>query len=235
MYGLYVLVLLVITALVLGVGLVVTPAGPPTARLLRRLSRLLLKAIGCPLHVEGLEHLRGPGPWVLTANHVSYLDSVVLLAALPMDFRVVAKQEVRTWPLVGAAVRRAGHVMVDRFDTRRGVEDAAHATELLRRGIPVLYFPEGTRAMGPSLLPFRLGAFKAAVEENRPVVPIRIEGTRHILPAGWHLPRPGRIKVTVGEPLVPQGQGWPEMARLRTRTRVELTGASHPSTAPAGT
>jgi fatty-acyl-CoA synthase len=127
---------------------------------------------------------------------------------------------------VGAAVRRAGHLTVDRFGTRRGVQDAAHAAELLQQGTSVLIFHEGTRSTGPSLLPLRLGAFKAAVETGCPVVPIRIAGTRRLLPAGWHLPRPGHITLFIGEPLRPQGQGWTEMARLRTLARVELSGVA---------
>ncbi len=224
-YSLHVLLLMLLTAPVLRVGLWLTPEGPRTATLLRRLARAMFRAAGCRIRVEGAEHLRGPGPWVLTANHVSNLDSLALLAALPVDFRFVAKQEVRSWPLVGAAVRRAGHLTVDRFDTRRGVEDAARATELLRKGTSVLFFPEGTRATGSALLPFRLGAFKAAVETGRPVVPIRIEGTRGILPPGWHLLRPGHITLTIREPLRPEGTAWPEMARLRAAIRARLGGA----------
>jgi 1-acyl-sn-glycerol-3-phosphate acyltransferase len=223
-YSLYIVLLLVLTALVLRVGLWRTPEGPPTDAFLRRLTRALFKAAGWRIRVEGLEHLQGPGPWVLTANHVSYLDPLALFAALPVDFRAVAKQEARSWPLVGTAVRRAGHLTVDRFDTRRGAEDAARATELLRQGTSVLFFPEGTRAPSTALLPFRLGAFKAAVEVRRPVVPIHIEGTHHILPRGWHLLRPGRITLSIREPLVPKGEGWPEMARLRVAARAGLAG-----------
>jgi 1-acyl-sn-glycerol-3-phosphate acyltransferase len=226
-YSLYVLLLLLLLAApVLRVGLWLTPAGPPTASLLRRLSRALFRAAGWRVRVEGLEHLQGAGPWVLTANHVSYLDPLALLVGLPVDFLAVAKQEARSWPLVGTAVLRAGHLTVDRVDTRRGVEGAARATELLRQGTSVLFFPEGTRAPSTALLPFRLGAFKAAVEVGRPVVPIHIEGTHHILPRGWHLIRPGHITLSIREPLLPQAEGWPEMARLRAADRAGLASTS---------
>jgi 1-acyl-sn-glycerol-3-phosphate acyltransferase len=123
---------------------------------------------------------------------------------------------------VGAAVRRAGHLTVDRFHTSQGIAGAAHVTEALQRGISLLIFPEGTCARGPTLLPFRLGAFKAAVETGRPVVPIHVEGTRRILRPGWHLQRPGPITLSIGEPLLPTHEGWPEMVRLRDRARTEL-------------
>ncbi len=223
--------MILLTLLALGVGLVLVRPGAPTDRMVRRLCRWSLWAIGCPVRVEGLEHLRGPGPWVLVANHVSYVDSVAILAALPVDFRAVAKQEVLSWPLVGAAVRRAGHLTVDRFDTSRGIAGAAHVTEALRRGTSVLIFPEGTRSCGPALLPFRLGAFKAAVETGRPVVPIHLEGTRRLLGPGWHLQHPGRFTLSIGEPLLPIHEGWPEMVRLRDRARITL-GSSAAISAP---
>jgi 1-acyl-sn-glycerol-3-phosphate acyltransferase len=228
-YTFYIALLMLLTAPVLKVGLWLTPAGPRTARLLQRIARAIFKAAGCRIRVEGVEHLRGLGPCVLAANHVSNLDSLALLAALPVDFRFVAKEAVRSWPLVRTAVRQAGHVTVDRFDTRRGVEDAARATELLRQGTSVLYFPEGTRSTGSALLPFRLGAFKAAVETGRPVVPIRIDGTRGILPTGSYLLRPGHITLTLHEPLKPEGSAWPEMARLRAAVRAELGATQTPS------
>ncbi|MFL5352379.1 AMP-binding protein [Archangium sp.] len=219
LYTVYFSVLLVLTVLALGLGLLFVPSGPATDRWVRRLSRLSLWAAGSPVRVEGLEHLRGSGPWVLVCNHVSYVDSVAILAALPVDFRAVAKQEVLSWPLVGTAVRRAGHLTVDRFDTSRGVAGAAHVTEALRRGTSLLIFPEGTRSCGPALLPFRLGAFKAAVDTGRPVVPLHLEGSRRLLRPGWHLQRPGRITLFVGEPIAPAGNDWPELVRLRDLAR----------------
>ena len=78
-----------------------------------------------------------------------------------------------------------------------------------------MIFPEGTFVRGPGLLPFRLGAFRAAVDAGRPIVPVAIAGTRHVLPDGTWLFRHGRITVTIGAPLQPQATDWPEMVRLR--------------------
>jgi 1-acyl-sn-glycerol-3-phosphate acyltransferase len=81
------------------------------------------------------------------------------------------------------------------------------------------------RARG--LLPFRLGAFKAAVEAGCPIVPIGIRGTRDILPADTWRPRRGAVHVTVGAPLQPAGEGWREMVRLRDLVRSEIARAAH--------
>lgn len=100
--------------------------------------------------------------------------------------------------------------------------DAARATARLRAGTSLFVFPEGTFVRHPGILPFRLGAFKAAVETGCPVIPVALRGTREILPDGTWLPRAGSITVTVGAPLAPQGGGWTEMVRLRDEARAAI-------------
>jgi 1-acyl-sn-glycerol-3-phosphate acyltransferase len=224
----YFTAMLSLAAVALEATLWVTPAGPMTDRRVRKGARWLLKAAGCPVRVEGQEHLRGGGPWMLVARHVSYLDSVVLLAVLPVDFRAVAQREAGRWPVVGRAMRQSGHLLVDRAHAGQAAEAAERVSRRLRAGMSLLVFPEGMRAQGPGMLPLKLGAFKAAVEAGRPLVPVHLEGTRHIWPTGWHLVRPGRITVVIGEPLVPEGTGWPEMVRLRERARESLGAEAHP-------
>ena len=83
----------------------------------------------------------------------------------------------------------------------------------------MLVFPEGTFFRPPELLPFRLGAFKAAVDTGRPIVPIALRGTRRVLPEDEWLFTHGPIDVIIAPPLVPTGQGWQEMVRLRDEAR----------------
>ncbi|OGL12025.1 MAG: hypothetical protein A3I17_09230 [Candidatus Rokubacteria bacterium RIFCSPLOWO2_02_FULL_72_37] len=199
----------------------VLPGGRPVDRAVRRWCRLVLAIVRCPLRVEGLEHLRGLGPAILAANHSSYLDTLALLAALPPGLRCVfvAKRELAATPLVGMVIRKVGHLTVDRVDLSRGVADAERVTEALRAGTSLLFFPEGTFLRSQGLLPFKLGAFKAAVDVGCPVVPITLSGTRAILPAYSWLPRRGPIVVTIGAPIVPAGRAWREMVRLRDTVR----------------
>jgi 1-acyl-sn-glycerol-3-phosphate acyltransferase len=192
----------------------------------RRWCRIILALAGCPLGADGLENLPR-GAAVLVANHASYLDVVALLAAVPVDFRFVAKRELLASSFVGPVLSRLGHLTVDRVDLSRSVSDAARATALLRGGTPLLFFPEGTFVRARGLLPFRLGAFKAAVEAGCPIVPIGIRGTRDILPADSIRPRRGAVHVTVGAPLHPAGEGWREMVRLRDLARAEIAAAAH--------
>jgi 1-acyl-sn-glycerol-3-phosphate acyltransferase len=207
--------------------LLLTPGGRPADRLVKLACRILLRACGLPLRVAGADALAGLGPVVLCANHQSYLDSVALLAALPVEVCFVAKRELLEAPLVGTIIRKVGHLPVDRVDLSRSVADAESVTATLRSGASLLVFPEGTFRAAPGLLPFRLGGFKAAVEAGRPVVPVAIVGTRHILRGDDRLPRRGPISVTIGEPIRPAAQGgWPEMVRVRDAARAMIARAT---------
>jgi 1-acyl-sn-glycerol-3-phosphate acyltransferase len=221
-FTVYVGALAVPSLAALWVVLRLVPRGRPADRLVRSWSRVILALAGCRLHVAGLEHLDGTAPVVLAPNHSSYVDAVALLAALPGDFRFVAKRQLLTTPVVGTVLRRVGHLTVERVDLSQSAADAERVGAALRHGTSLLVFPEGTFRRPAGLLPFRLGAFKAAVEAQRPVIPVAIRGTREILPAyAWCL-RPGPITVTIGPPIAPEGTGWAEMVRLRDRTRAEI-------------
>jgi 1-acyl-sn-glycerol-3-phosphate acyltransferase len=170
------------------------------------ISRLRWRREGAPLPGRGV---------VLVANHASYVDIPLLMAALPGDFRFVAKQEVRSWPVLGWLVRRTQHLTVDRFDAGRGLADYAATVEALRAGDNVLFFPEGTFEAATGLRPFRLGAFQAAVEAGVGVVPIAVTGARRALRGETAIPRRGELSVTIGEPLRAEGTDWAATLRLR--------------------
>jgi 1-acyl-sn-glycerol-3-phosphate acyltransferase len=221
-YAAYVGALVAVTVPPLWALLLVMPRGRAARRLVRFWCRAILDFSCCPVRVEGLERLRAAVPAVLASNHASYLDAVVLLAALPTDFTFVAKRELASAPFIGRVLRKIGSMTVERADPVRSVADAERATAVLRGGSSLLFFPEGTFVRTPGLLPFRLGAFKAAVEAGRPVIPIGLHGTRDILPDGTWLPRPGAITLAIGPPVTPEASGWQEMVRLRDLTQSEL-------------
>jgi 1-acyl-sn-glycerol-3-phosphate acyltransferase len=228
-FAAYVTAWLLVTVPALWIGVALAPDARAAGRLVRRWCRLALFLGGCRLRVEGLEHLPATGSAVLAANHASYLDAVVLLAGLPADFRFVAKRELTAYPVIGRVIRKVGHLVVERGDPARSAAGAERVSRALAEGLLLLVFPEGTFRRAPGLLPFRLGAFKAAVEQQRPVIPVAIRGSRDVLPADTWLPRPGPIVVTIGAPVLPEGTGWPAMVRLRDRVRAEtarLTGES---------
>jgi 1-acyl-sn-glycerol-3-phosphate acyltransferase len=202
------------------------PRGRAVDRATRFWARVVLAIAGCPLRVDGLARLPARGSALLVCNHSSYLDVPALLAAIPAEFRFVAKRELARAPLIGAVIRKARHLTVDRVDLSRGVADAEYITRVLRQGTSVLFFPEGTFVRASGILPFRLGAFKAAVEARCPVVPVGLRGTREILPAYRWLPRRGPITVTIGAPITPEKDDWREMVRIRDHARAEVARAA---------
>jgi len=190
----------------------------------RGFSRLLAGLTGTRIRVEGLEHLkdRPGGPWVITANHASYLDGFVLAAVLPSKAAYVVKSELRKSPVSHIFLSRIGCVFVERFDPARGQQESEKVVEALRRGDHLVIFPEGTLQRAPGLQPFRMGAFVVAARTGTPVVPVVVRGTRSKLRGGSWFPRPGDLEVVVRPPVEPEGEGWREAVRLRDRVREEM-------------
>jgi 1-acyl-sn-glycerol-3-phosphate acyltransferase len=181
-------------------------------------ARWLLRLSGTPLRVQGLAHLPR-GPCVLVANHASYLDSIILAAVLPRIFSFVAKRELTGQFIARVFLKHIEAEFVERFELQRGVEDARQMARIAATGRSLVFFPEGTFARMPGIMPFHLGAFVAAAAAGVPVVPVAIRGTRSILRSGQWFPRRGAIGVTVGAALVPEGSDWAAAIRLRDAAR----------------
>lgn len=131
----------------------------------------LLQLWGIELVLRGTPTANGP--MLLVANHISWLDIVVLHAA--RHCRFVSKAEVRGWPLVGVMASAAGTLYIERSsrrDTRRMVHAMAHA---LREGDVVAVFPEGTTGDGLQLLPFHGNLLEAAIATDAPVQPVALQ------------------------------------------------------------
>lgn len=185
-------------------------------------ARLFLRLGAVPWFVQGLEHLPRDRPCILVSNHASYLDGIVLVAALPTPVCMVAKRELQGQRIPGAYLASIGADFIDRFDNVREHEDVERVVAAVRAGHSALFFPEGTFGRAPGLQAFRSGAFLAAARAGAPVVPIAIRGTRSVLRDGQWLPRRGPIGVVIGSPLWPDGEDWPAAMRLRNTARAEI-------------
>ena len=163
-------------------------------------ARVLLRLTATPFEVRGLERLPA-GPCVLVSNHASYLDGVILVAALPRQFAFVAKRELLDQFISRIYLRRLGAEFVERFDAQRSVADATRLAQAVAQGRSLAIFPEGTFVAGPGLLPFHLGAFLAAARGCVPVVPLALRGNRELLPASTWWPKPARLEVEICEPI----------------------------------
>jgi 1-acyl-sn-glycerol-3-phosphate acyltransferase len=158
---------------------------------------------------------------MFVANHTSYADVLVLIGALGADYHFVAKGEVRSMPFFRTFLRKLGYFAFNREDSRARLQQADEIEQALRRGESVFIFPEGTFTAQAGVRAFHLGAFKAAIAAQRPVVPVALDGTRRALRDGTWLPRPARIKVTICPPILPQSDAsdWHEIVRVRDAAR----------------
>ncbi len=188
---------------------------------LRAGARALFRLIGVPLRVEA----EAPVPRakaIIVANHSSYLDGAVMAAVCPGPIAFVAKEELARQAVAGAFLRRLGAIFVRRTDPAGAVADAKAALEVARAGAPAVWFPEGTFSRMPGLLEFHVGAFLTAAQLGLPVTPVTIRGTRSILRAYSWLPRQGTIRVHVGAPITPTGDGFEAALTLRQAVRARI-------------
>jgi long-chain acyl-CoA synthetase len=193
------------------------------------------------LSVHGRERLPAEGPFVLTPNHSSYLDSSVLAAVL--DFKLLSRTYWAGWTGIAfgpvfRVLRRLAHV-VPISQEKAVASSLAFGAAVLRDQHNLVWYPEGGHSRTGELQPLKPGIGLLLEHEPVPVVPVHLEGTRDALPPGRVLPRPGRIRITFGQPLDPReleqkGRGdqpheritsalHEEMARLGRDERALLT------------
>jgi 1-acyl-sn-glycerol-3-phosphate acyltransferase len=169
--------------------------------------------------VEGLEHINPTQPAIYAANHLSAADIPVLLGCLPVQFRIMAKKELFRYPFLGWHLKRSGQIAIDPGDARASLRSLNHASQSLRKGTPLVVFPEGGRSRTGQLQKFMGGAFYVAIRAQAPVVPIAIVGTYELLPMNSFHVRPGTVEMIVGEPIPTKGLHVRDMDKLAARVR----------------
>jgi 1-acyl-sn-glycerol-3-phosphate acyltransferase len=200
LYALYAWLVFLLLAVPTWLLTALAPSPGVAWRVNRLAARIAIRLTGIALTVRGIEHLPCT-PCVLVANHASYLDPIVLCAALPAYFSFIAKRELLDRVVPRLFLRGLGAQFVERFDVRRSIEDGRRLGEAVKTGTSAAFFPEGTFTRVAGLRPFHLGAFAAAAAAGVAVLPVAIRGTRTILRDGQWLPRRGLIEITIGSPL----------------------------------
>lgn len=164
-----------------------------------------VRAASIRVQVAGREQVPTGISCIFLANHVSNLDPPVLFPELPGMAAAMLKKELMRIPLLGPAMAMGGFVPVERGHRRESAKaSVAKAAEVLRRGIHMLIFPEGTRAKDGRLQPFKRGPFYLAMETGAPIVPIVITGTETMMRKGSAAITPDIAHVEFLEPLWPK-------------------------------
>jgi len=191
---------------------------------IRSAARLAITLTGNRLTIQDKVDIPDTG-CIIVANHASYIDGIVLAAALPGSFGFIAKAELKKQFVAGTFLRRIGSHFVERFDPHKGLGDLKAIQTDMAWSQTLVFFAEGTFTTIPGLRSFHMGAFITAVERNVPVVPVAIRGTRSILRGRTWTPRRGHITINIGKPIYPQSQqtpdssGWHTAIRLRDSAR----------------
>jgi 1-acyl-sn-glycerol-3-phosphate acyltransferase len=176
--------------------------GRGQARLARVWAKLLLALSGVKVRVEGLEHIDPNGSYIFIANHLSYMDTPVIMAHIPVQFRFLAKRGLFKIPLLGTHLGRAGHIPVPREDPRAAVKTMQTAAEVVQnKKISLLIFPEGGRSHDGQLRPFKEGGAYIAIRAGIPLIPVVLIGTREVLPFGSGIVKSGQVTLRILRPI----------------------------------
>ena len=174
---------------------------------------------GSSLKVLGEENLRRNPVAVYASNHTSYMDTPVVFAALPFQFRILAKKEL--WPIafIGWYLDRSGQIPIDTRNPRATLSSLGVGVKALRAGMPLFVFPEGGRTPNGELQNFLSGAAYLAIRAQVPLVPIALTGVYDLLPMHTRHLYPGELTLTAGEAIDTTGMTVRQTDELTERLR----------------
>jgi 1-acyl-sn-glycerol-3-phosphate acyltransferase len=168
----------------------------------RAWSWLILKTTGVDVDVVGLEKLTPGTTYVFVANHSSIYDTPVVFTHIPYQVRIIAKQSLAMFPVLGWHLKRGAHLFVDRRDPdRSGILKRWRA--LVSQGLSLIVYAEGTRSPDGRVGRFKAGSFLLAIQAGLPIVPLSIIGTRSVMPKGRLRTEPAHVTLIVHDPIQP--------------------------------
>ncbi len=190
-----------------------------TSRWLRRLGRIATRINPWRVHVHGLENFDPAKVYVLVSNHQSLAD-IPILCYLRIDAKWLAKTELFKVPLFGPMLKMSGDIPVDRNDMGKAARALLECGKVLRDGVSVVFFPEGTRSLDGQVLPFNDGPFRLAIREQKEILPVVIEGSGNALPKDtWIFSEALDVHLKVLPPVSPNGYTTKQTADLREHVR----------------
>ncbi len=198
----------------------VRPRTRQVPRVMRIWANSFLFVTNTRVTVEGADRIDPSGSYVFTGNHTSNLDIPVIMGRLPVSNRFLAKKELFKVPVLGGAMH-AIHMV----ETDRRVGPAAHraindqVATVIAAGLSLMIFPEGTRSEDGDLLPFKKGAFRIAVDNAMPVVPVTIVGAFEAWRPHAKLIFGGRVTLIIHDPIPTEGLTAADLNDLRDRAR----------------
>jgi 1-acyl-sn-glycerol-3-phosphate acyltransferase len=182
-------------------------------------SQRMIKVSGVDLRVSGYENVPDDRPVIYVSNHQSFFDIWALATVVPGQTRFVAKKELQQIPILGRAMRAAGHIYIDRQNRQAAFSAYEEAAAYIKRGMSAVLFPEGTRSLTGELLPFKKGPFVLALAAQVPIIPVYCAGTFTLMPKGSMRLSPHPIALLFGEPIPTEGLDYEDREKLMTISR----------------
>ena len=168
----------------------------------RAWSWLIVKTTGVRVTVEGLDRVTPGTTYVFVSNHQSIYDTPVIFASLPYQLRIIAKESLARFPVLGWHLKRGGHLFVDRArPDRAGI--LARWRALVSEGLSLIIYAEGTRSPDGHVQRFKAGSFMLAIEARLPIVPVAVIGTRQVMPKGRLRTEPADVTLVIHDPIQP--------------------------------
>jgi 1-acyl-sn-glycerol-3-phosphate acyltransferase len=171
-----------------------------TYKLAQGWSLMVIAITGSTLTVSGREHIPRKGGFCLAGNHNSIFDIVLLLATVGRPFGFIAKKELAVIPILNIWILLLGGLFIDRKNIRKAIGTINKGIRRIEAGGVMLIFPEGTRAKGRGLLPFKPGALKLATKAKAPVTPVAITGSYDVFEKTYRI-IPGQVSVNFAPPI----------------------------------
>ena len=191
-------------------------------RIARIWAKLCIWSSGSSLVVRGAGNLGRSPVAVYAANHTSYMDTPVVFAALPFQFRILAKTELWSMPFIGWYLARSGQIPINTENPRATLSSLGGGVRALRAGMPLFVFPEGSRTPTGELQSFLSGAAYLAIRAQVPLVPIALSGVYDLLPIHTRHFYPGKLILTVGEPIQTAGMHMRQAEELTEKLRAAI-------------
>ena len=159
-------------------------------------------------------------------NHASFLDVLLLFAYLPHNFRFIIKKDFFAVPLLGWALYQCGNIPMDRKNPWKALRSLRRSADLLKDGISIVVFPEGTRSANGAIQDFKSALFILPIRSRTPVVPVLIEGTFDALKPGTILLHPRPLKVTFYDPIPADSYEVRDRGSYAEKVRQALSGGT---------
>jgi 1-acyl-sn-glycerol-3-phosphate acyltransferase len=192
-------------------------------RIAQKWARMCVWVSGSHVTIRGAENLNKHPVAVYASNHTSYMDTPVVFASMPFQFRILAKKELWKIAFIGWYLERSGQIPIDvGGNAHAGLASLGAGVKALRGGMPLFVFPEGARTPDGELQAFLSGAAFLAIRAQVPLIPVALSGVYDLLPIHTHHFYPSELTLSVGEPIDTKGMTLRQTEELTARLKTAI-------------